>query len=99
MRKILKNNNKSKRLNGTKKGKIGLQLNIMDKLGNLLSVGDEIKYGKYKGILLYNHYCDQYGVSLTDSMWYVDDKYDINSYGKFVEIPMDNGGRMEIAKL
>lgn len=99
MRKILKNNNKSKRLNGTKKGKIGIQLNIMDKLGNLLSVGDEIKYGKYKGILLYNHYCDQYGVALIDSMWYGDDKYDINSYGKFVEIPMDNGGRMEIAKL
>jgi len=96
MRKRLKNYNKSKRLNGTKKGKIGTELCIMDKFRNLLSIGDEIKYGKYKGILLYNPYCDQYGVALHDSMWYSDDKYNIDSYGNFVEIPMDNGGRMEI---
>ena len=56
MRKILKNNNKPKRINGTAKGKIGAPLNIMDKYMNNLSIGDEIKYGEYKGILLYNHY-------------------------------------------
>ena len=44
MRKILRNNNKSKRLNGTKKGKLGMQLCIIDKSGNSLSVGDDIKY-------------------------------------------------------
>ncbi len=96
MRKILENNNKSKRLNGTKKGRIGTKLCIIDKLGNVLSVGDKIKYGKYKGVLLYNHYYDQYGIALTNSMWYGDDKYNIDSYGKFIEIPMDNGGRMEL---
>lgn len=29
---------------------------------------------------------------------YGDDKYDINSYGKFIDIPMDNGTKMEIKK-
>lgn len=96
MRKVLKNNNKSKRLNGTNKGKIGTQLYILDKFGNSLSVGDEIKYGKYKGILLYNYHYDQYGIALSDSMWYGDDICNIDSYGKFIEIPMDNGARMEL---
>jgi len=96
MRKIPNNNKKSKRLNGTTKGKIGTKLCIMHKFGNLLSVGNELKYGGYKGVLLYNPYCDQYGVALDDSMWYGNDKYNIDSYGKFIEIPMDNGGRMEI---
>lgn len=99
MRKILRNNNKSKRLNGTKKGKLGMQLCIIDKFGNSLSVGDDIKYGEYKGVLLYNHYYNQYGIALSDSMWYGDDRYNINSYGKFIEIPMDNGARMEISKI
>lgn len=99
MRKILRNNNKSKRLNGTKKGKIGTQLCIIDKLGNPLFVGNEVKYRDYKGVFLYNYHCDQYGVAISDSMWYGDDRYDINSYGKFIEIPMDNGARMEIEKL
>lgn len=96
MRKILKNNNKSKRINGTVKGKIGTPLNIIDKHSNFLSVGDEVKYGKYKGILLYNHYYDQYGIALDYSICYGNNKYNIDSYGKFIEIPMDNGGRMEI---
>lgn len=95
MRKILKNN-KSKRLNRTVKGKIGTPLSIMDKHMNKLSVGDVIKYGEYKGIILYNYHCNQYGVALDYSTWYGDDKYDIDSYGKFIEIPMDNGARMEI---
>lgn len=96
MRKILSNYKKSKRLNGVSKGKIGTKLKLMDNSGVLLSVGDEIKYGEYKGVLLYNHYSDQYGVALDYSMWYGNDKYNINSYGKFVDIPMDNGARMEI---
>ena len=96
MRKILKNNNKSKRINGTTKSKIGTPLNIVDKHMNNLSVGDEIKYGKYKGMLLYNHHYNRYGAALDYSMWYGNDKYNIDSYGKFIDIPMDNGARMEI---
>ena len=99
MRKILKNNKKSKRLNGTSKGKIGTILGIQDKNGEYLVVGDFISYGDYTGFLLYNHHYDRYGVALSYSMWYGDDKFNIDSYGKFIEIPMDNGARMELEKL
>lgn len=99
MRKILKNNFKSKRIHGTKEGRFGTQLNLLDKNKELLSVGDYIRYGEYKGILLYNYHYDKYGIALDYSMWYGDNKYDIDSYGKFIPIPMDNGARMEIEKL
>lgn len=99
MGKILNNYNKSKRINGTSKGKIGTVLKLLDKNRNTLSVGDTVKYGEYKGVLLYNHHYDEYGVALDYSMWFGDDKYNIDSYGKFVSIPMDNGARMEIEKV
>lgn len=78
------------------KGKIGTPLNIIDKHRTSLAAVDEVKYGEYKGILLYNHHYDQYGVALGYSMWHGDDKYNIDSYGKFIDISMDNGARMEI---
>lgn len=99
MNKILNNYNKSKRMNGSSKGKIGTVLPIMDKNKEILSVGDTVRYGEYQGILLYNHHIKQYGVALDYSMWYGDNKYNIDSYGKFIEVPMDNGGRMEIEKI
>lgn len=99
MRKILRNYNKSKRLKGTSEGRYGTILGLMDKNKNWLVVGDEVKYRKYHGILLYEPIRKGYGVALLDSMWYGNDKYDINSYGKFVDIPMDNGTRMEIEKV
>lgn len=99
-RKILHNYNKSQRKSGDKRGKIGLQLPIMDKNGTYLSVGDMIQYGKYyEGRLLFNPSYNQYGVAIRWSMWYGDDEYNIDSYGKFVDIPMDNGARMEIEKI
>lgn len=99
MNKVLNNYGKSKRLNGTSKGKIGTVLRLIDKNREILSVGDTVRYGEYKGVLLYNHHTGQYGVALDYSMWYGDNKYNIDSYGKFIEIPMDNGARMEIEKL
>lgn len=96
MRKILRNYNKSKRLNGTPEGRIGRTLGLMDKNKRFLAVGDKVRYGEYKGVLLYEPERRGYGVALDYSMWYGDDKYDVRSYGKFVEIPMDNGARMEI---
>lgn len=99
MRKILKNNRKSKRMNGVSKGKIGTALPIMDKNGNTLAVGDRIRYSEYEGILLYNPAWKRYGVAIDGSLWYGDDPYNIDSYGKFMDIPMDNGARMEIEKL
>ena len=35
-------------------------------------------------------------MALDYSMWHGDDKYNIHSYGKFIDIPMDNGAKMEI---
>lgn len=98
MRKILKNYNKSKRLSGVSEGKIGTILGLKDKNNKYLVVGgDTIQYGIYHGILLYEPERKVYGIALTSSM-YGDDKYDINSYGKFIDIPMDNGTKMEIKK-
>lgn len=45
---------------------------------------------------LYNYHYDQYGIALDSSMRYGNDKYSIDSYEKFIEIPMDNGARMEL---
>lgn len=99
MKKILNNYNKSNRISGTAKGKIGTQLNIMDKNHELLSVGDTIRYREYQGILLYNPAYKQYGIALDNSMWYGDNKYNIESYGKFIEIPMDNGAKTELERI
>lgn len=85
MRKILKNNNKSERITGTSKGRIGTLLNIMDKNNTTLSVGDTVRYGEYSGVLLYNYDYGQYVVALDYSMWYDDNKYDIDSYGNLLK--------------
>lgn len=102
MRKVLNNYAKSKRITGSSKSRSGTILNILDKNDNILCVGDELSYGEYRGVLLYNPDYGrngQYGLALDYSMWYGEDKYDINSYGKFVPLPMDNGAKMEICKL
>lgn len=94
--KVLNNYNKQKRLNGTTKGKIGTNLYLLDKNNKYIHVGDYIRYSKYTGYVLYNHNSEQYGVALDYSNWYGDNKYDINSYGKFIDIPMDNGAKMDL---
>lgn len=93
--KSVKDNRKNK-LHGHYKGKIGLILNIVDKNNHILSIGDEITYKGNNGYLLYNMDCEKYGIFLSNSMWYGDDKFNPNSYGKFIPIPMDNGGKMDI---
>lgn len=99
MRKVLNNYNKSKRLTGTSKGRVGTLLKIHDKNNTQLHVGDRLRYRGCEGILLYNHEYNEYGVAISDSKWYGDDEYSINSYGKFFLLPMDDGARMEIEKL
>ena len=32
-------------------------------------------------------------------MWYGNDEFDAKSYGKFIRIPSDNGGRMNFEEL
>lgn len=58
-----------------------------------------MRYGEYQGIILYDPVHRGYGVALDYSMWYGDNKYDIKSYGKFVDILTDNGSRMKIEKV
>ena len=96
MRKVLNNYNKSKHLHGTTKGKIGTVLKIKDKHNKYLTVGDTVKYGKYKGILLYEYISKRYGLALFGSMQFGEDPYDIDSYGKFIEVPMDGGAKLEL---
>lgn len=97
-RKILRNNYKSMRLSGVKKGRIGTPLPIVDKNNKPLAVGDSIRYGEYRGILLYCIDTDEYVIALDYSMWYGDDPYDFDSYGKAIKIPMDNGARIDLEK-
>lgn len=96
MRKALNNYNKSKRLHGTTKGKIGTVLKIKDKHNKYLTVGDTVKYGEYSGKLLYEPIRGGYGIALDYSMWYGDDPYNIDSYGKFIDVPMDGGAKLEL---
>lgn len=98
VRKILQNNAKSMRLSGTKKGKLGTPLPIRDKNNRHLAVGDSIRYGEYRGILLYEPESLEYVIALDYSMWYGNNPYDIDSYGKAIKIPMDNGARMDLEK-
>ncbi len=101
MRKILNNNNKSKRLNGHPKGKIGTPLNIQDKTGKQLLVGDFVKYNhrnKYEGRLLFDYEFGFYGIALSSAM-YGDNEYDVNSYGELIEISLDNGLKMNLEKV
>ena len=77
------------------KNKLGISLGITDKNGYALSIGDTIQYGEYKGVLLYNYCYEEYGIFF--GMWYGDDKYNPDSYGKFITVPMDNSDKSEIS--
>ena len=96
MRKVLNNYKKSRRLNGTVEGKIGTILGITDRNSDFLRVGDEVIYRENRGIILYDPSYKKYVIALSYSMWYGDNKYDVNSYGKAIVVPMDNGARMDI---
>lgn len=96
-RKILNNNFRSKRINGYAENRIGSILGIQDKYGEWLLVGDKIRYGKYKGRILFDG--NMYVLMLDYSMWYGTDEFNVLSYGKAIPIPMDNGGRMNIELL
>ena len=90
-------------MNGYRQNRIGTPLHIEDKNGEPLHIGDTViyysQYGTYQGVLFYNPAGNWYGIALDYSMWYGDDKYNLDSYGKFVGIPMDNGGKMHMEKI
>ena len=73
---------------------IGDITKIQDKNGDYLCIGDKIRYGEYTGRFFLN-----YGtpcVALDYSMWYGDDEFSMDSYGKCIYIPADNGGKMNL---
>lgn len=95
----MRKNNREHKLKKDNKGKLGVNLGIVDKEGIELKTGDIVRYREYTGVLLYNHYYEKYGLALGYSKWYGDNKYKIDSYGKFIEIPMDNGAKLELERL
>ena len=95
-RKIIKDNSKSHRMTCYTEEKIGTLLGIQDKNGNWLRCGDTIKRNNYIGIILFNHHTKRYEIYLNYSRWYGSNIFDIESYGKSIDLPLDNGAKMEI---
>ena len=95
-----KNSNNHK-INGPGMNKIGSILGIQDKNGNWLYCGDYIKCGKYEGRI----FCENdFGKSLATlclnySLWYGDNEFDPNCYGKAIHIKLDNGSKMQIERI
>ena len=94
-----KMNRKEHRINGHKNCRIGIPLGIHDKHGNELYTGDTVGWGNYDGILLWNIVNNCYMFCISYSMWYGDDIYNAESYGKGFELNMDDGARMEMLKM
>ena len=94
-----KNYNKMKKWNAKLSHKIGTPLGIHDKNKNELSVGDYVYYKGDKCIILWNSNFKQFEAMLCRSLWYGDNPYDENSYGKSNELRADDGCRMEITKI
>lgn len=73
---------------------VGDSTRIQDKNGTFLCIGDKIQYGQYTGRFLINH--GRFCIALDYSKWYGDNEFTIDSYGKSIDIPADNGGKMSI---
>lgn len=87
----------------SKKERIGQPTGLLDCHRNEIMTGDivRLKGNRYrcsvKGPVMWNRHCDRYGVFLDYSLWYRGmNPYDPDCYGKFIEIPHDNGMRMEL---
>lgn len=86
----------------SKKERIGLPTGLLDRNRIEIMTGDivRLKGTTYrcpvKGPVMWNRHYNTYGIFLDYSLWYGDNPYDPDCYGKFVEIPADNGMRMEL---
>lgn len=87
---------KKERITGAKEARLGTPLGIHDKNNNELRVGDRIRWGEYEGIILYNKDDKKYWFLISYSMWYGENEYDSESYGKGFELRMDDGPKMEM---
>lgn len=87
---------KYRRFSGYKKNRINTPLGIHDKNNNELYSGDKIMMNGYTGRILWSQYDKTYVLAIDYSQWYGDNEYLINSYGKSILIPLDDGGKMSI---
>ena len=83
---------------GSKLEAIGISTGLLDRHGKEIVTGDKVLLtnSSIDGIVLYNRYAGSFGVFYSYSMWYGDNPYNPDSYGKYISIPADNGMRMEI---
>lgn len=109
--KKLTNNNKSMRINGTWQNQIGKGTRLYDKNNREICVGDIVKWnnGRDKGTRqhwrsktyigrVFWHYIEECYVIAWEK-YYGHDDYKLESYGKCIIIPSDNGGRMHMEVL
>ena len=77
---------------------IGISTGLLDRHGKEIVTGDKVLLinSSIDGVVLYNRYAGRFGVFYSYSMWYGDNLYNPDSYGKYISIPADNGMRMEI---
>ena len=77
--------------------RIGIPTGLLDSCGNEIRTGDYIRFKSmgYDGIVLWHRENKCYGVFF--GLWYRgQDPYNADCYGKFIEIPSDQGMRMEL---
>ena len=84
------------RFSGYKNNRINIPLGIHDINNNELYSGDEIIMHGYTGRILWSQSDNAYVLAIRDSQWYGDDEYSIESYGKSIPIPLDDGAKMSI---
>ena len=91
---------KKVRITGHKNNKLGKNLNIHDKNGIELKVGDKIQWQGEICRIFWNVRCNEYQAFICRSLWYGDkDEFNPNCYGKSYHLPMDNGSKMCILKM
>lgn len=95
---------KRQRFSGHPNDKIGTPLGIHDCDMNELHSGDKITWHTstdgyrrdYTGRILWNSFSESYDLMIDYSMWYGDDEFSEDSYGKSLPLPMDDGARMAL---
>ena len=85
------------RFSGYKNSKLNIPLGIHDKDNNELYSGDKIILHEYTGRILWNQHENAYVLALDYSQWYGEDEYSMDSFGKAVPIPLDDGAKMSIS--
>ena len=92
---MIKNNREKKFHDKDKRESLGVNTHLLNCNGEEIITGDIIKFkhNDYEGPVMWNRYQEAFGVFM--GCWY-GDPYKPDSYGKFIQIPEDNGMRMEL---